>query len=122
MVYISPSTQKFYLSRETLIQLGVISSNFPCVGGALEHAAIEHEMHSCGCLKRVPLYPREQPSIKIVVDSVVNIQQVPSSEVGRHDQSISSISHEAKRRCGIKTCTHYVNGTVTLAGGSKTSA
>ena len=53
MIYISPSTEKIYLSRETLIQLGVISESFPRVGGALghalEHTAIEHDKHSCGC-------------------------------------------------------------------------
>ena len=52
MIYISPSTEKFYLSRETLIQLGVISRSFPRVGRALghalEHTAIEHDKHSCG--------------------------------------------------------------------------
>ena len=32
MAYVSPATEKFYLSREALIQLGVISKNFPQIG------------------------------------------------------------------------------------------
>ena len=52
MAYVSPSTQKFYLSQESLIQLGVILKNFPQVGAALEASAIEHSMSPCGCPTR----------------------------------------------------------------------
>ena len=62
MVYVSPSTQRFYLSHGTLIQLGVISCTFPRVGGALEQAAVEHEEYTCGYLKRV-LPPRRPDTL-----------------------------------------------------------
>ena len=52
MVYVSPSTEKFYLSREALIQLGVIPKDFPKVGAALESSAIEAQTAECGCPKR----------------------------------------------------------------------
>ena len=35
MAYVSPSTEKFYLSRESLVQLGVIPEKFPMVGAAV---------------------------------------------------------------------------------------
>ena len=41
MAYVSPSTEKFYLSLEALVQLGVIPKNFPNVGATLESSAIE---------------------------------------------------------------------------------
>ena len=34
MAYVSSSTDKMYLSREALIQLGVISRDFPKIGAA----------------------------------------------------------------------------------------
>ena len=40
MAYVSPSTHKFYLSRDTLVQLGIIPTNFPKVGAALEASSI----------------------------------------------------------------------------------
>ena len=63
MVYVSPSTEKFYLSREALIQLGVIPKDFPKVGAALESSAIEDQTAECGCPKRSlpPGRPAELP-------------------------------------------------------------
>ena len=52
MAYVSPSTEKFYLSREALIQLKIIPKNFPKVGAALESSAIEAHTAACGCLNR----------------------------------------------------------------------
>ena len=52
MTYVSPSTKKFYLSKEALIQLGVIPKNFPQIGSSLETAAIEGNLAPCGCPKR----------------------------------------------------------------------
>ena len=49
IAYVSPSTQKLYLSREALIQLGVISRNFPKVGAAVESSAVE-----CQVARRLP--------------------------------------------------------------------
>ena len=63
MTYVSPNTQRFYLSREALIQLGVIGKNFPRVGSADEECAIEEENASCGCLVRTspPRRPENLP-------------------------------------------------------------
>ena len=62
MAYISPSTKKFYLPREALIQLKVISKDFPKVGAALEASAIEAKA-PCGCLLRAlpPGRPQQLP-------------------------------------------------------------
>ena len=49
MVYISSSTKRFYLSREALIQLGVISKDFPRVGAAMESCSVERREKVCGC-------------------------------------------------------------------------
>ena len=63
MVYVSPSTQKFYLSREVLVHLGVIPKNFPKVGAALEVSANEGHMAPCGCPARTlpPELPEQLP-------------------------------------------------------------
>ena len=63
MAYVSPSTEKFYLSREALIQLKIIPKNFPKVGAALESSAIEAHTAACGCLNRSlpPDRPKELP-------------------------------------------------------------
>ena len=59
MTYISPSTEKFYLSREALVQLGVIPKDFPKVGATLESSAIEAQTAPCGCMTRS--LPPERP-------------------------------------------------------------
>ena len=59
MAYVSPSTEKFYLSREALVQLGVIPKNFPKIGAALETSAIEAQIAPCGCPVRS--LPPERP-------------------------------------------------------------
>ena len=43
MSYVSPNTQKFYLSREALIQLRVIPKNLPGVGAVTETSPIENK-------------------------------------------------------------------------------
>ena len=52
MVYVSPSTNKFYLSREALVQLGVISRDFPRVGAFVESCPIQLGTADCGCERR----------------------------------------------------------------------
>ena len=63
MAYVSPSTDKFYLPREALIQLSVIPKNFPKVGAALESSAIDAQTAPCGCLLRTlpPGRPKQLP-------------------------------------------------------------
>ena len=52
MAYVSPSTHRFYLSQQSLVQLGVIPKNFPQVGAAMETSAIDHRIGQCGCAVR----------------------------------------------------------------------
>lgn len=63
MTYISPSSNKFYLSREALVQLDVISQTFPQLGGALHQSAIHDQPASCDCPKRTkpPSRPAKLP-------------------------------------------------------------
>ena len=62
MAYVSPSTKKLYLPREALIQLKVISKDFPKVGAASEISANEGKA-PCGCLLRAlpPGRPTQLP-------------------------------------------------------------
>jgi len=71
MTYISPDTNNFYLSRECMIQLGIINKDFPKVGTAFSSNPDTHEniaelagddtlYAACGCLKRE--LPPEKPT------------------------------------------------------------
>ena len=59
MVYVSPDTHNFYLSRDSLIQLQIIPKNFPRVGAAATVSVIEHPRSPCGCPTRT--LPPERP-------------------------------------------------------------
>ena len=69
MAYVSPSTEKFYLSRESLVQLGVIPEKFPMVGAAVNSfltmntCAIEGYNAPCSCPVRSlpPKRPEKLP-------------------------------------------------------------
>jgi hypothetical protein len=64
MAYISPDTTRFYLSRNALIQLDVITRDFPRIGAATEASPIESSPQaSCGCPARTipPSRPKELP-------------------------------------------------------------
>ena len=52
LVYVSPDTTRFYLSRDALVQLRVIHKNFPQVGAALQTAGLDSSKSDCGCLPR----------------------------------------------------------------------
>ena len=59
MVYISPQARSFYLSREAMIQLGIIHHSFPQIGDAdVPRSAVagvqvdKSELAECGCLRR----------------------------------------------------------------------
>ena len=67
MVYVSPNVQGFYMSRQSLEQLKVISHNFPLPGematqdqcaGVLSIKESENIAADCGCLKRKQPPPR----------------------------------------------------------------
>ena len=58
MVYVSPSSNKFYLSEQALIQLNVIPESFPQLGGALlQQSAIHNSPTDCNCQKRTKAPP-----------------------------------------------------------------
>ena len=60
MVYVSPDSKQFYLSREAMIQLGVVPKDFPKVGAAFPHpSACSASVNSlpevsCDCAQRLP--------------------------------------------------------------------
>ena len=58
MTYISPSTSRFYLSREALVQLNVIPPNFLELGAALHQSSIKNRQATCDCHKRTKPPPR----------------------------------------------------------------
>ena len=51
MVYITPDIPMFYLLRRALIQLGVISRDYPTVGAVLGSCPLEDDRAGCRCLK-----------------------------------------------------------------------
>ena len=69
MAYVSPRTQRFYLSEEALVQLRVIPRDFPRIGSASENCVIaeteqsETPLAPCGCPKRTlpPSRPEQLP-------------------------------------------------------------
>ena len=52
MVYVTPDTNRFYLSRSALIQLRVIPKDFPKVGAVMESCSLGNKRAECGCLLR----------------------------------------------------------------------
>ena len=49
MVYVSCQAQGFYLSMESMMDLGIISRDFPCVGAVPTHSDKEHPVTNTGC-------------------------------------------------------------------------
>ena len=58
MVYVRPSTNRFYVSRDALIQLNVISKDFPRLGAATSTENATIEVNQCDCTKRTTPPPR----------------------------------------------------------------
>jgi len=85
MTYVSPSTQRFFLSQEALIQLGVIAKDFPRVGSADEECTVEIDAAPCGCSVRTspPPRPEELP----FAPTVENIPQMHDWLVQRYSSS-----------------------------------
>ena len=79
MVYVSPEARSFFLSKEAMVQLGVIPANFPKIGstmntviasvteaaglGSAEESHPLPDRADCGCLQRThpPGEPDELP-------------------------------------------------------------
>ena len=85
MTYVSPSTQRFFLSREALIQLGVIAKDFPRVGSADEECTIENDTAPCGCSVRTSPPPR--PEDLPFTPTVENIPQMHEWLLQRYSSS-----------------------------------
>ena len=66
MVYVSPDTDRFYMSREAMVQMGIISQSFPQIGAAFEKssscavAPTVSDTPQCDCPKRQ--YPPKRPA------------------------------------------------------------
>ena len=94
MAYVSPSTSKFYLSRQALIQLGVIPKDFPQVGAAAESASIEGNSAVCGCPCRS--LPPSRP------------QQLPFKACKENIEKMKSWLGERYSNSTFNKCTHQV--------------
>ena len=85
MVYVSPDTEKFYLSREALVQLGVISKDFPQVGSASASAVLDTTPSTCKCLPRAK--PPTRPSRLPFTPSAANIPKMKQWILNRYEAS-----------------------------------
>ena len=66
MVYISPDSKHFYLSKEAMVQLGVISKDFPKVGAAFPYpsacsTSVDPISVTCNCAQQSPGMPDSLP-------------------------------------------------------------
>ena len=59
MVYISPCTDRFFLSRNACVKLGIISRDFPRIGATIESCTVHEELQTCDCIPRTP--PPDRP-------------------------------------------------------------
>ena len=50
MVYIRPYTNKFCLSRDGCIKLGIINTDFPRIGKTMESCAVREDFKTCDCI------------------------------------------------------------------------
>ena len=84
MVYITPDTEAFYLSRKGCEDLGLISNRFPTIGDTtlnIEASVTYHqpsrnpeELAECGCLKRTPPPPIILPPCPLTDDNREEIE------------------------------------------------
>ena len=59
MVYISPCTDRVFLSRNACITLGIINHDFPRIGATIESCTVHEELQTCDCIPRTP--PPDRP-------------------------------------------------------------
>jgi hypothetical protein len=92
MVYVSPDSKKFYLSREAMVQLGIIPNGFPQVGAAFqtesECKAIEVDAPSltdCDCEKRC--LPPGRPTKLPFEATAENVEQMKAWLLERYSAS-----------------------------------
>ena len=82
MVYVSPNVSGFYLSEDAMMQLKIISDNFPNVGSAASVLATTEE---CSCIKRTET-PGRPP--KLPMEACV--ENIPKMEEWLRDRYASS--------------------------------
>ena len=99
MAYVSPSTHKFYLSREALVQLGVIPKSFPKVGAAMEMSAVESQIAPCGCPIRS--LPTARPD------------KLPFSPIPENNEKMKAWLGERYKSSTWNKCPHQVLNGVT---------
>ncbi len=81
MVYITPCTSKFFLSREALIQLRVIPKNFPKVGSVPESSevsasTVDTGIAPCGCpLRQLPPGRPNRLPFEPIPDNIPRMQE-----------------------------------------------
>ena len=85
LTYVTPDTDKFYLSREVLKDLGVIDHNFPQLKPSMVSAGLEEcsrkndqetKLAPCGCLTRAQPPPRpERLPFEGTVDNIPRMRQ-----------------------------------------------
>jgi len=80
MVYISPDAKQFYLSKEAMIQLGIIPPNFPQIGASFVEKSecgsiVSVQLAPCGCRQRLspPGKPVDLP-FEPVPENVANMK------------------------------------------------
>ena len=116
MTYISPSTNRFYLSREALVQLDVISSNFE-LGATqqLQQSVITKETKICGCPNRELPPPRPEK---------LPFESTPSNNEKMRNWLIDYYSTSTFYQCthqllpgmtGPKICLHVDNNAIPYA-------
>ena len=101
IAYISPEANTFYLSKEAMIQLGIISKMFPQIGAALINSvpsssvvsAVSDSKALCGCEKRTKAPPR--PS-KLPFEAT--IENVPKMKQWLFDHFASSTFNQCEHQ------------------------
>ena len=87
MVYITPNTEDFYLSRKGCQDLGLVSSSFPTIGEAYNRptqktsaasqdtAEHQNQLAECGCPKRTTPPPIYKPPFALIDSNREQIEQ-----------------------------------------------
>ena len=71
MLYISPCTDRFFISRNACIKFGFISRDFLYIGVTIESCTVHEELQTCDCIPRTPRpdRPKEFPFACIPVNN-----------------------------------------------------
>ena len=92
VVYVSPEVTSFYMSRDVMIQLGIIPHGFPEIGSSLpgknysENASMEQGNEKCPCLPRCP--PPGRPDELPMEATEANIPLMKAWILKRYESSV----------------------------------